>query len=210
MDGVSGWAGRGDALAAAGPAEQQRAFEQLLRSSPTVTGVLEGARELALPDWYLAAGVLFQTVWNLLTGRPPDAGIRDADLFYFDDSDLSYEAEDAVIVRCAERFTASPVPVEVRNEARVPLWYEQKFRRPCPDYTSSASAIDSFAATTCCLGVRLLDNDQWQVYAPHGLTDVFAMVLRPNRAYPLDEVYAEKATRYLAEWPSLRVLPWAA
>ena len=206
---MTDWVGRGEELAGAHLDEQRHVFELMLRASPTVIAVLEGARGLALPDWYLAAGVLFQTVWNHLTGRPLDAGIRDADLFYFDASDLSYEAEDAVIVRAAERFAASPVPVEVRNEARVRLWYEQKFHRPCPDYTSTASAIDSFAATTCCLGVRLLDDDRLQVYAPHGFSDLFAMRLRPNTAYPLDEVYAAKAARYVSAWPSLRVLLWA-
>jgi len=209
LDGVSDWSGHGEALARADVDEQRQVFEQMLRASATVTTVLAGARELALPDWYLAAGVLFQTVWNHLTGRPLDAGIRDADLFYFDASDRSWEAEDAVIVAAAERFAASPVPVEVRNEARVPLWYEQKFGRPCPHYTSSASAIDSFASTTCCLGVRLHDDDRLEVYAPHGFADLFAMVLRPNHAYPLDEVYAAKAARYLSAWPNLQVLPWS-
>ena len=34
---------------------------------------------------------------NHLTDRPLDYGIKDYDLNYFDESDLSYEAEDAVI-----------------------------------------------------------------------------------------------------------------
>ena len=44
--------------------------------------------------------MLFQTVWNSLTGRPPGTGIRDADLFYFD-LDTSWDAEDAVILLLA-------------------------------------------------------------------------------------------------------------
>jgi hypothetical protein len=34
--------------------------------------------------------------------------------------------------------------VEIRDEARVHLWYEAKFGTPCPPYTSAADAIDSF------------------------------------------------------------------
>jgi hypothetical protein len=36
-----------------------------------------------LPDWYLVAGCLYQTVWNVVTGRPPEAGILNYDLAYF-------------------------------------------------------------------------------------------------------------------------------
>ena len=50
------------------------------------------APALGASDWWLTAGALFQTVWNVLDGRDPGAGIRDYDLFYFDE-DTSYEAE---------------------------------------------------------------------------------------------------------------------
>lgn len=46
-----------------------------------------------------------------------------------------------------------PAEVEIRNEARVYLWYEQKSGKPCPAHRSTEDAIDSFAATTCCRGV---------------------------------------------------------
>ena len=34
------------------------------------------------------AGCLYQTVWNVLTGRDRGTGIEDYDLIYFDDGDL--------------------------------------------------------------------------------------------------------------------------
>jgi hypothetical protein len=43
----------------------------------------------------VTAGCLFQTVWNVVTDRPPTSGIKDYDIFYFDGTDLSWEAEDA-------------------------------------------------------------------------------------------------------------------
>jgi hypothetical protein len=54
------------------------------------------ARHLCLPDWLVFSGAVYQPVLNHLTGRPLDYGIKDYDLAYFDPSDLSYEAEDAV------------------------------------------------------------------------------------------------------------------
>lgn len=49
-------------------------------------------------------------MWNVITGQPPEAGILDYDLVYFDASDLSWEAEDAVIRRGDEIFATSTKP----------------------------------------------------------------------------------------------------
>lgn len=173
-----------------------------------VLEVLGRAAALNLPGWYLTAGCLFQTVWNVVTGRPAEDGIRDYDLFYFDASDLSWEAEDAVIKAADRAFADIPVAVEVRNEARVHLWYGARFGIPCRPFTSTEDAIDAFPATTCCLGVRLLANGDWQVYAPHGTADVFDLVLRPNPILAPAGVHRRKAARWQRQWPELQVVDW--
>ncbi len=100
----------------------------ILRAAPTLMRVLRTARRLALPDWMVFSGAAYQPVFNHLTGRPPEYGIRDYDLAYFDAADLSYEAEDRVIRRVAAAFD-EPLRsrVEVRNQARVHLWFEAHF-----------------------------------------------------------------------------------
>ncbi|MFF7142789.1 nucleotidyltransferase family protein [Streptomyces nodosus] len=188
--------------------EQLDGLRSVLSQNEVLTDVLTKAATLELPGWYVTAGCLFQTVWNVVTDRPPTSGIKDYDIFYFDDTDLSWEAEDAVIKAGQETFAGLPAEVEIRNEARVHLWYEQKFGVPCPPHESTEAAIDSFAATTCCLGVRLDPDGEWRVYAPHGLSDVFNLVVRPNPVLAPREVYETKAARWKDEWPELTVLPW--
>ncbi|ALV33651.1 nucleotidyltransferase family protein [Streptomyces sp. CdTB01] len=188
--------------------EQLDALRAVLSRNSVLIQVLERAATMGLPGWYLTAGCLFQTVWNVVTGRPPTEGIKDYDVFYFDAGDLSWAAEDAVIRAGREIFAGLPAEVEIRNEARVHLWYERKFGVPCPPYASSEAAIDSFAATTCCLGVRLEAGGRWRVYAPHGLSDVFGLVLRPNPVLAPRSVYEAKAARWREQWPELTVLEW--
>ncbi|MEU9394880.1 nucleotidyltransferase family protein [Streptomyces sp. NPDC048324] len=188
--------------------EQLDALRAVLSRNSVLTQVLERAATMGLPGWYLTAGCLFQTVWNVVTDRPPTEGIKDYDVFYFDAGDLSWEAEDAVIRAGREVFAGLPAEVEIRNEARVHLWYERKFGVPCPPYASSEAAIDCFAATTCCLGVRLETGGRWRVYAPHGLSDVFGLVLRPNPVLAPRSVYEAKAVRWREQWPELTVLEW--
>ncbi|WP_330434266.1 nucleotidyltransferase family protein [Streptomyces sp. NBC_00825] len=188
--------------------EQLDGLRSVLSRNEVLTDVMTRAATLELPGWYVTAGCLFQTVWNVVTDRPPTSGIKDYDIFYFDGTDLSWEAEDVVIKAGQEVFAGLPAEVEIRNEARVHLWYEQKFGVPCPPHDSTEAAIDSFAATTCCLGVRLDRDGGWRVYAPHGLSDVFNLVVRPNPVLAPQEVYEAKAARWRDEWPELTVLPW--
>jgi hypothetical protein len=181
-------------------------FLAIVERNPVVVEVLRRAEALALPDWYLTAGCLFQTVWNVLDGQDPTRGIRDYDLFYFD-ADPSWEAENAVIERAAQAFDQCGGEVEVRNEGRVHLWYEDHFGVPCRPYPSSAAAIDSFAAQACCVGVRL-DRGRYDVYAPFGFDDLFDFVMRPNPVQAPRAVYEAKAARWVELWPRLTVLPW--
>ena len=73
-----------------------RLFVDQALANPANRAILQRLPALGLPDAWLVAGCLFQTVWNLRGGRPPAEGIRDHDLFYFDASDLSPEAEAAL------------------------------------------------------------------------------------------------------------------
>jgi hypothetical protein len=136
-----------------------------------------------------------------LTGRAVGTGIRDADLFYFD-VDRSWDAEDVVIRRGAELFADLPVPVEIRNEARVHLWYADRFGAPAP------TAFGSVAEVCCCYGLTLDAAGAPTVYAPHGYEDLFAMVVRPNRWLAPRHVCEAKAARWTGHWPELTVLPW--
>jgi hypothetical protein len=77
---------------------------EIVRATPPLMGVLSVARNLCLPDWLVFSGAVYQPVFNRLTGRPLDYGIKDYDLAYFDASDLSHEFEDAVIRRVKAAF----------------------------------------------------------------------------------------------------------
>jgi uncharacterized protein len=135
-------------------ATESKLFERLtaiMRATPPMMQVLSVARRLYLPDWLVFSGAVYQPVLNHLTGRPLDYGIKDYDLAYFDSSDLSYEAEDAVIRRVKAAFE-EPLRsmVEVRNQARVHLWFEAKFGEPHTPLSRTADALERFASPMFC------------------------------------------------------------
>jgi uncharacterized protein len=134
---------------------------EIVRATPPLMQVLLVARHLRLPDWLAFSGAVDQPVLNHLTGRPLDYGIKDYDLGYFEASNLSYDAEDTVIRRVRAAFDeALRSMVEVRNQARVHLWFEGKFSEPCGPLSSTAEALERFASPTFAVGVRLESDDR--------------------------------------------------
>jgi hypothetical protein len=180
-------------------------LEAIVRATPNLMRVLETACELDLPDWLLFSGAVYQPVLNHLTGRDPDYGIKDYDLGYFDASDISYEAEDLVIRRVAAAFGPPfDALVEVRNQARVHVWFEGKFGEPYAPLTRSSEALERFVSATFAVGVRLEAHDRMTIVAPFGLEDLFALRMRPNPTRKT-RGFARTAAGLTARWPELMV-----
>ena len=179
----------------------------IVRADAGLMHVLTTVRALDLPDWRLVSGAVYQAVWNARTGRPAGYGINDYDLAYFDGSDLSYEAEDVVIKRVAAAFDA-PLRsrVEVRNQARVHLWFQDRFGEPYQALGSTDEALGRFVAPTFAVGVRLEADDAITVAAPFGLEDVFSMTIRPNPNRPVAKSWAKVIDSARARWPELTVV----
>jgi len=183
-----------------------RRLEQIVRASPSLMTVLRGLREIAMPDWWVVSGGVYQTVWNSLTGRAPDYGIKDWDAIYFD-PDTSWDAEDVWIRRAAAYFPA-PLSdmVEVRNQARVHLWFEDKFGEPYAPLTSAAESLERFVCPAFSVGVRLEPDDSLAIAAPFGLDDVFAMRLRPNPVRGLARGWERTTSSAAARWPEVTIV----
>lgn len=183
-------------------------FEAIIRTDTQMMHLLDRIRSLNLPQWRLVAGCLYQTVWNVLTGRPHGTGIKDYDLIYFDPADVSWEAEDAVIRRVAQATRDCVGPIEVRNQARVHLWFSARFGCEYPRLASADESLRYYASIVHAVGVRLEDDGRIDLAAPFGLHDVFAMIVRPNHALDNAASYTIKAARAKTIWPDIVVLPW--
>lgn len=187
---------------------QREQFCEIIRADCILSEVLHRARGLDLTDWWLVSGALYNSVWNALTERPTGYGIKDIDIVYFDDRDTSWKAENKVIQTGASVFAGVPLPVEIRNQARVHLWFEQRFNKPYMPLRCASESIERYAAIAHCVGVRLEKNGTLTIHAPFGLDDIFSFRIRPNRAIDNRETYDIKAHRALKYWPELIVQSW--
>jgi hypothetical protein len=183
-------------------------LESILAKSNIIAEILKKAPNLSLPNWYVGAGAIAQTVWNELHGYPLDQGIKDCDLVYFD-KDISPETQTMYIQKAKELFASLLVEVEVTNEARVHLWYKEEFGKDIKPYTSTEDAINSWPTTATSVGYRYR-NGKFQVYAPYGLHDLLGMIVRPNKTLISREGYEKKANRWQKMWPKLEIIAWDA
>jgi len=176
----------------------------LVRLDPVNVTLLERLPDLGAPQAHLVAGCLFGAVWNGLTGRPAGEHVNDYDLFYHD-PDTSYEAEDAVIRRAEALYADLNVKIEVRNQARVHLWFASRFGQTRAPIESVRQGIEQFLVRCTCLGI----DERGELFAPCGLDELEAGLLRPN---PLNAdgargggpLYRAKVESYRQRWPWLR------
>lgn len=178
----------------------KNAFLNDVGANETNRAILSRWQRLDMPNSWLVAGCLFQTVWNIQSARRPDQGIKDYDVFYFDDADLSETAEKHVQQHANAVLSDLGACVEVANQARVHLWYPGFFGYPYEPLASSEEGIKRFLVLETCVGVR-----PGEIHAPYGLEGMYAGTLTANPLVPHSELFACKVASYLQRWPWLTV-----
>ena len=181
----------------------------IVASQPWLMSVLIYLERSGPPNGCIGAGCVAASVWNRLTDRTPLWGVKDVDIAYFNPDQLAGEAEESELsMRLSRAFPEVQVPFDVKNQARVHLWYERRFGCPITPYRSLEHAISTWPTTATSVGVALR-NGRLQIIAPFGLKDLLGHVVRPNRAQVTREIYEAKVARWTAIWPELRVHPWS-
>lgn len=191
--------------------EQLKIFERIIKKNKKLMAVLKVLEEYSktnprFKDYYVGAGSVNQTIFNYLSGNEIDYGIKDFDIVYYDE-DLSYEAEDIIIKDLDKMFKDKSIEFDVKNEARVHIWYNEKYGDKREPYTSTEDAISKWGATVTCIGVRL-ENNKLITFCPYGLNDLFSMTIRPVKVYFTKEAYDSRCDRWLKKWPNLNIIGW--
>ena len=184
----------------------KRELENILRKNLDLYEILKRLSELKIPNAYVAAGGVAQTVWNELHGFDLTYGIKDYDVIYFDQHDISRVKETEISENASRIFSDLKVPIEIVNEANVHLWFEKELGDPMPrPYVSLEDAIGTFSTTAVCIGVRYVDG-KFDVCAPYGLDDLFELRLRKNGNFYTEKRHQEKIKRWMSLWPKLTVV----
>lgn len=134
--------------------------------------VLQLAKSLELPDWWICAGFVRSKIWDTLHNYEVRTTTPDVDVIYFDPfrKDELYEQS---LEKKLINLDAS-IPWSVKNQARMHVVNNM------PPYSSSIDAISKFPETATALGVTLDELNNVILTAPCGIEDVIALQVRPT------------------------------
>ncbi|MFT3964440.1 MAG: nucleotidyltransferase family protein [Sphingobium sp.] len=185
----------------------QAALRRIVLASPLFGSILGRWDSIRLPDCWLSGSAIAQTAWNAAHGLASDHGLADIDLIYFDPDDLSPDGEARQAARIRALLDDLPVPVDVKNEARVHLWYAEKFGYSIAPYRSSEHAVTTFPTTAGAVAIRP-GAAGLSIFAPFGLSDLLGGIVRPNKAQITRAIYEAKVRRWRGCWPGLTIIDW--
>lgn len=174
----------------------------------TIDGIPQILEDIGkVPNAWLGAGIIFQNVWNIIHGYPLNTYIKDIDVLYWDDKELSWESENNYINVLTTTALNTTIPFDVKNIARIHLWYEERFGIPKTAYLSVQESISTWPVIGACMAMRI-KNGELEFIAPYGFQDMFSLRVRPNKVLVNQEIYENKASKWKEQWPMLSIENW--
>ena len=164
--------------------EQEKEAIAILKKNTELMEVLNFVSKLNLPNFYIGAGSVFQTIWNYYDGKTLNHGIKDIDVIYYNKDDLNPET------------------------ARMHLWKKVHYNIDTEQYKNTEDAINQWIATIHAIGITK-DDRKIKIYAPFGLSDIYSRTLRPiKHKYNTKEMYDNKVKSWNARFDNLKIIEW--
>lgn len=161
---------------------------------------LKMVRDMQLPHWCIAAGYVRNYVWDYLHSYSKRTELNDVDILYFDPSDLSEETEKKYEYQLNSQF--SGYQWSIKNQARMHL-------RNCdPPYSNVSDAMKRWPETATSVAVTLDNHEHMKIIAPHGLEDLFELMVRKSPYFTDHEYFLSRVAskKWLQTWPKLKNL----
>ena len=144
----------------------------LIENDEWMMNVLQMAKSLELPDWWICAGFVRSKIWDTLHNYEARTAMPDVDVIYYDSlhKDEIYEQSlDTKLINID-----ATIPWSVKNQARMHVVNNM------PPYSSSVDAISKFPETATALGVTLDELNNVILTAPCGIEDVLSLQVKPT------------------------------
>lgn len=173
---------------------------EIMAGTPGTLQDLEQVKALGLNDWYIAAGYVRNRVWDHLHGIDGEPALADVDVIHFDATDLCEETDR--MCEAALRAARPDRNWSVKNQARMHV------RNHHEPYVDVADAMKRWPETATAVGITLTDEGNLDVIAPHGLADLFALVLRQSPCCGNQTLFLERirTKKWKDRWHRLQII----
>lgn len=160
--------------------------------------VLPDIAQLNLPNWWLAGGAVRNTVWCELFSHECSLFIDDFDIAFFDPTgDRSQELAAKVTLNA----NFPKYKFDMKNQASFGNW-----RKGNKTFSSAEDGISNWLHTATAVGVKLDEQGEWKFFAPYGLDDLFAGIIRPTPVHVNNPKAKIKAASFLEHCSHLKLI----
>ncbi|PJN49874.1 hypothetical protein PAEAM_54860 [Paenibacillus sp. GM1FR] len=161
---------------------------------------LRRVRSLHLPQSYIGAGYIRNYIWDVLHGYDLRELHSDIDVVYYDAQDLREERDIQLEQQLREETCNSKW--SVKNQARMHL------RNGTVPYHSTEDALRYWPEVVTAIGVQLDEEDRVNICAPHGLHDLYHLIVRKSPFFTDADYYNQRVQkkRWQEQWPKLTII----
>lgn len=176
-------------------------FQDLLvttiTSDPLRMMALKAAKDLNLPDCWIAAGFIRNFIWDQLSGIDVTPVKSDIDVIYFDPKDTRQKTEQKVEEFLQSNHAACSDKLgswSVKNQARMHHVNRDRTYQNCTD------AMLHWPETVTAIAVRLNSDDDLEVLAPFGLEDLYNKIVQPSPHFKSHKLFEFKFRQDKKQW----------
>ncbi|EJR55270.1 hypothetical protein IIM_01355 [Bacillus cereus VD107] len=174
-----------------------------IQNDPWMMNVLQMAKSLQLPDWWVCAGFVRSKIWDTLHNYEVRTATPDVDVIYYDPMQKD-EAYEQLLETKLTNMDAT-IPWSVKNQARMHV-----VNKMLP-YSSSVDAISKFPETATALGVTLDEKNNVILTSPCGIEDVLSLQVKPTPHFLETKerihMYKKRVIKknWQSKWPNITI-----
>ncbi|MGE7936950.1 nucleotidyltransferase family protein [Bacillus paramycoides] len=174
-----------------------------IQNDPWMMNVLQMAKSLQLPDWWVCAGFVRSKIWDTLHNYEVRTATPDIDVIYYDSMQKD-EAYEQLLETKLTNMDAT-IPWSVKNQARMHV-----VNKMLP-YSSSVDAISKFPETATALGVTLDEKNNVILTSPCGIEDVLSLQVKPTPHFLETKerihMYKKRVIKknWQSKWPNITI-----
>ncbi|TBX48119.1 nucleotidyltransferase family protein [Bacillus thuringiensis] len=176
---------------------------RLIENDEWMMNVLQMAKSLELPDWWICAGFVRSKIWDTLHDYEAKTAMPDVDVIYYDSLHQDEIYEQSLETKLMN--IDATIPWSVKNQARMHVVNNM------PPYSSSVNAISKFPETATALGVTLDELNNVILTAPCGIEDVLSLQVKPTAHFLESKerlhMYKNRVIKknWQSKWPNITI-----
>lgn len=175
----------------------EKRLVDIMRSNEELIEDLQLIQQLKLPNWWIAAGYVRNYVWDYLHGHEEKTKLNDVDVIYYDPINISIRVEEELEARLKEKKPA--YQWSIKNQARMHLKNNDQ------PFESVEDSMKRWPETATAVGITLNEMNGIEVIAPHGLDDLFNLVVRKSKFFADEAYYRQRviSKKWSGHWTKL-------